>query len=223
MIRHWPPPSSASARPARAALLTRTVAAAAAQGYFPPECDVVSIFLDQCDGQFNMTEAEAIASLGKDDDEYAAFTAASASQSQDNGVAIATAAGIPVCASIKQALQIGDGGKLNVDGVVLIGEHGDYPADEFGRHMYPRKHLFEQIAGVFAASGRSVPVFNDKHFSYNMEDGAQPTCIPFVPSVHSGRSGRCVLTFYAVDFVVLCAFAFIAVGRQGCGCGIVQR
>lgn len=183
----------------------------------------MSIFLDQCDGQFNMTEAEAIASLGKDDDEYAAFTAASASQSQDNGVAIATAAGIPVCASIKQALQIGDGGKLNVDGVVLIGEHGDYPADEFGRHMYPRKHLFEQIAGVFAASGRSVPVFNDKHFSYNMEDGAQPTCIPFVPSVHSGRSGRCVLTFYAVDFVVLCAFAFIAVGRQGCGCGIVQR
>ena len=183
----------------------------------------MSIFLDQCDGQFNMTEAEAIASLGKDDDEYAAFTAASASQSQDNGVAIATAAGIPVCASIKQALQIGDGGKLNVDGVVLIGEHGDYPADEFGRHMYPRKHLFEQIAGVFAASGRSVPVFNDKHFSYNMEDGAQPTCIPFVPSVRSGRSGRCVLTFYAVVLLCCVHFDFIAVGRQGCGCGIVQR
>jgi hypothetical protein len=129
--------------------------------------------MDQCDGEFNMTEAEAIASLGKGpDDEYAAFTAASASKSQDNGVGIATAAGIPVCASIKQALQIGDGSRLNVDGVVLIGEHGDYPADEFGRHMYPRKHLFEQIAGVFAASGRSVPVFNDKHFSYNMEDGA---------------------------------------------------
>jgi len=42
--------------------------------------------------------------------------------------------------------------------VVLIGEHGEYPADELGRHMYPRKHLFEQIAGVFAQSGRSVPV-----------------------------------------------------------------
>lgn len=146
----------------------------AAQGYFPPECDIVSIFLDQCDGQFKMTEAEAIKSLGKGpDDEYAAFTAAGASRSQDNGVSIANAAGIPVCASIRQALCIGgDGKKLNVDGVVLIGEHGDYPADEFGRHMYPRKHLFEQIAGVFAASGRSVPVFNDKHFSYNMEDGA---------------------------------------------------
>ena len=42
--------------------------------------------------------------------------------------------------------------------MVLIGEHGEYPADELGRHMYPRKHLFEQIAGVFAQSGRSVPV-----------------------------------------------------------------
>ena len=35
------------------------------EGYFPPECDVVSLFLDQCDGQFNLTEAEAIAALGK--------------------------------------------------------------------------------------------------------------------------------------------------------------
>lgn len=139
----------------------------------------MSVFLDQCDGQFKMTEAEAIKSLGKGpDDEYAAFTAAGASKSQDNGVGIANAAGIPVCASIRQALCIGDGKKLNVDGVVLIGEHGDYPADEFGRHMYPRKHLFEQIAGVFAASGKSVPVFNDKHFSYNMEDGALCTAQP---------------------------------------------
>ena len=47
---------------------------------------------------------------------------------------------------------------LKLSRVVLIGEHGEYPADELGRHMYPRKHLFEQIAGVFAQSGRSVPV-----------------------------------------------------------------
>eukprot|EP01052_Picozoa_sp_SAG31_P032088 SAG31_NODE_3479_length_4224_cov_31.581091_1_plen_494_part_00 len=140
-------------------------------GYFPPECDVVSLFLDQCDGRFALSEQEALAKLGKGpDDEYPAFTAAGAADSQDNGTAIAEAAGIKIYPSIRQALYNGSD-TLDVDGVVLIGEHGDYPADEFGRHMYPRKHLFEQIAGVFAQCGRSVPVFNDKHFSYNIQDG----------------------------------------------------
>ena len=55
--------------------------------------------------------------------------------------------------------------KLNVDAVLLIGEHGDYPWNERGRHMYPRRYFFEQIAGVFAESGRSVPVFSDKAIS----------------------------------------------------------
>ena len=89
------------------------------EGYFPPEVDIVSIFMDQQDGRFSMTEAEAVASLGKGpEDEYAAFTAASASQSQDNGGAIAEAAGIPVVASIMQALSIGkEGNELNVDGI----------------------------------------------------------------------------------------------------------
>ena len=36
--------------------------------------------------------------------------------------------------------------------------------------MYPRKHFFEQIAGVFSESGRAVPVFNDKHLSYDYRD-----------------------------------------------------
>ena len=36
--------------------------------------------------------------------------------------------------------------------------------------MYPRRHLFEQICGVFASSGHSVPVFCDKHFAYNWPD-----------------------------------------------------
>ena len=47
------------------------------EGFFPPECEVVSLFLDQCDGRFTLTEAEAIAKLGRSPaDEYAAFTAA---------------------------------------------------------------------------------------------------------------------------------------------------
>ena len=71
--------------------------------------------------------------------------------------------------SINQALTLG-GDELAVDGVLLIGEHGDYPWNEKEQHMYPRKYFFEQICGVFASSGRSVPVFSDKHLSYNWHD-----------------------------------------------------
>ena len=80
----------------------------------------------------------------------------------DIGCAIAEEYGVPMFGSINQALTLG-GDKLAVDGVLLIGEHGDYPWNEKEQHMYPRKYFFEQICGVFASSGRSVPVFSDKH------------------------------------------------------------
>lgn len=66
--------------------------------------------------------------------------------------------------SIAEALTLG-GNKLAVDGVVLIGEHGNYPTNEKGQHLYPRYEWFKEIVKVFEASGRSVPVFNDKHLS----------------------------------------------------------
>ena len=61
-------------------------------------------------------------------------------------------------------------GELAVDGVLIVGEHGDYAANEQQRHLYPRRYFFEQVCGVFATSGRSVPVFNDKHLAYNWAD-----------------------------------------------------
>ena len=61
-------------------------------------------------------------------------------------------------------------GELAVDGVLILGEHGDYAGNERQRRMYPRRHFFEQVCGVFASSGRSVPVFNDKHLAYNWAD-----------------------------------------------------
>jgi hypothetical protein len=88
---------------------------------------------------------------------------------RDVGQSLASLHGVPLFQSIRAALTLG-GDALAVDGVLLIGEHGDYPFDERGRHLYPRRHLFEQVAGVFAASGRSVPVFIDKHLSYNWSD-----------------------------------------------------
>ncbi|MDA0337791.1 MAG: hypothetical protein O2782_21705 [bacterium] len=89
----------------------------------------------------------------------------------DVGVGRAQKHNIPVHPSIRRALHAGSD-KLNVDAVLLIGEHGDYPWNAQGRHMYPRRYFFEQIAGVFSESGRVVPVFSDKHLAYNWQDAA---------------------------------------------------
>ncbi len=103
----------------------------------------------------------------------------------DIGTGMAAAHDVPVHPSIRRALHAG-ADKLNVDAVLLIGEHGDYPWNERGRHMYPRRQFFEQIAGVFSESGRSVPVFSDKHFAYAwadarwMWDRAQELDIPLM-------------------------------------------
>ena len=73
--------------------------------------------------------------------------------------------GIELAKSIPEAL----GGKngLDVDAVLLIIEHGDYPVNERGQVLYPRAEFFEQIVEVFRKAGRSVPVFVDKHLSYD--------------------------------------------------------
>ena len=59
--------------------------------------------------------------------------------------------------------------ELAVDGVVIIGEHGDYPRNEKGQTLYPRYEFFKQVVEVFERCGRSVPVFNDKHLSTTWE------------------------------------------------------
>ena len=73
-----------------------------------------------------------------------------------------------ICPSIADALTLG-GSKLAVDGVVLVGEHGNYPRNEKGQTRYPRHEFFEEIVKVFRTSGHAVPVFNDKHLSWNWE------------------------------------------------------
>lgn len=66
--------------------------------------------------------------------------------------------------SVREALTLG-GEKLAVDGVVIIGEHGDYPRNAKGQTRYPRYEWFKECVKVFEDSGRAVPVFNDKHLS----------------------------------------------------------
>ncbi len=76
---------------------------------------------------------------------------------------------LPIYPTIREALCRG-GKKLAVDGVLLIGEHGNYPFNDKGQHLYPRRRFFEETIKVFRDSGRVVPVFSDKHLSFSWEN-----------------------------------------------------
>jgi hypothetical protein len=70
--------------------------------------------------------------------------------------------------TIAEALTRGTS-KLAVDGVVVVGEHGHYPKNEKGQTEYPRWRFFQDVVKVYKDSGRSVPMFNDKHLSWNWD------------------------------------------------------
>lgn len=70
--------------------------------------------------------------------------------------------------TVADALTLG-GSDLAVDGVLLIGEHGEYPQNEKGQRLYPRYELFREIAAVYRTTGKSAPVFNDKHLSWRWD------------------------------------------------------
>lgn len=76
---------------------------------------------------------------------------------------------VPVVKSIREALTLG-GDKLAIDGVLLIAEQGDYPLNEKGQKLYPRRKFFDEVVQVFRTSKRSVPVYIDKHLSYSWDD-----------------------------------------------------
>lgn len=85
---------------------------------------------------------------------------------------LATKYGFKICPTIKDTLTLG-GNDLAVDGVCLIGEHGSYPYNDRGQHLYPRYELMEPIVEVFRRTGKTVPVFADKHFSYSWSKAKQ--------------------------------------------------
>jgi hypothetical protein len=58
-------------------------------------------------------------------------------------------------------------------GVVLIGEHGDYPLNAKGQKLYPRYELMEKIVAEYRRSKRALPLFCDKHFSIEWKKAKQ--------------------------------------------------
>lgn len=84
----------------------------------------------------------------------------------DTGRKWAKKYGVPIFPTIRDALTLG-GDTLAVDGVLLIAEHGDYPKNDLGVIFYPKRRFFEETEKVFRASGRSVPVFVDKHLAHD--------------------------------------------------------
>src|SRR5688572_19660215 len=90
----------------------------------------------------------------------------------DIGQRLAASYGVTAAKTIDEALTLGTG-KLAVEGVLLVAEHGNYPSNEKHQTLYPRYEFFEQVVQVFRKSGRSCPVFVDKHLSYDWKKARQ--------------------------------------------------
>ncbi|OMF34652.1 hypothetical protein BK133_11615 [Paenibacillus sp. FSL H8-0548] len=77
--------------------------------------------------------------------------------------------GIPIYSTIEEAIETAyaEGG---LDGVIIIAEHGDYLKDEQGRIHYPRRRMLEAVLRALDKLEIQVPIFSDKHFSYQIED-----------------------------------------------------
>jgi hypothetical protein len=90
-----------------------------------------------------------------------------------------------ICETIEAALTLGTS-QLAVEGVLCIGEHGNYPTNAKGQILYPRRRFFEAVTSTFEKYKKSVPVFNDKHLAATwsdakwMYDRARELFVPFM-------------------------------------------
>ena len=93
-------------------------------------------------------------------------------QKTDNDISSSksTANQVPIYNSIEEALTLGTD-DLQCDAVLSIAEHGNYEIDPVAhQRKYPRRRFFDAIADVFQKTGKVVPIFNDKHLSWNWKD-----------------------------------------------------
>lgn len=77
--------------------------------------------------------------------------------------------GIPICETIREAIMASHCPEP-IDGVVIIGEHGDYPVNEKEQMMYPRRRFLEETLAALDELGLAVPIFSDKHLAHDYDD-----------------------------------------------------
>ena len=87
--------------------------------------------------------------------------------------------------TVADALMLGTG-KIAVDVVLLIAEHGEYPFNSKLQKLYPRGKLFREVLEVLKTFDAPVPIFIDKHLSYDpteasrMLDAAKAAKVPLM-------------------------------------------
>ena len=141
-------------------------------GWNAPKTRIASIFVEQ----FSALDARDLPAEEFEREKYCTTVDLARLMSEKHDV--------PLYATVREALTLG-GDTLAVDAVLLIGEHGEYPFNELRQKMYPRKELFDEIIAVFQETNQVVPLFCDKHLSWNpqwaieMFDTTQRMQIPF--------------------------------------------
>lgn len=87
----------------------------------------------------------------------------------DIGLDIINRNGVQRYPTVAEAIGQGRPG-VHVDGVVIIGEHGDYEYNEYEQKLYPRRRLFDAAVATMIGAGRTVPIFSDKHLAWSSSD-----------------------------------------------------
>jgi hypothetical protein len=93
--------------------------------------------------------------------------------------------GVPIFETVMGAVGVGTK-SVPVEGVLIIGEHGRYLMNPRRQPAWPRRRFFDEVVHAFRMLGRRVPVFSDKHLSYEwpfarwMVELARHEGIPFM-------------------------------------------
>ncbi len=141
--------------------MVRPRVAVIATTYFPEShADVIATRLIkgyEFEGEFHEPRLEVVSFYLEQVDE------------RDMGLELIESAGIPRFETVGEAIACGDLG-VQVDGVVIIGEHGEFEDNEFEQKLYPRRRLFDAAIASMVSAGRFVPIFNDKHLAWSFPD-----------------------------------------------------
>lgn len=87
----------------------------------------------------------------------------------DRSIEICDRHNVPMYDNIYDTVTCGTDG-VPVDGIISIGEHGDYPWNDRGQHLYPRRRFFEELTDALEHHNIRIPVFSDKHLGPVWED-----------------------------------------------------